>query len=1043
MGTALVTGSGSQWLMSRDLWVGQFGDGELTIENGGVVESQSAQIGSVAGSSGTALVTGTNSQWANSNMFLGLDGTGELTVADGGSVTSSQSFLGRFAGGSGTALVTGADSLWSVTGPLYVGHTGTGDLTVSDGGSINSSFGFIGELADSSGTALVTGPTSLWDLSSSIYVGNNGTGELTVSNGGVIDNGSGILGVAPGSSGTATITGAGSQWTMSSNLDIGRSGTGHLTIQDGGVADSTSGTLGLLVGSSGTVLVTGTESEWNMSSDLYVGDSGIGDLTIANGGIVNNQIGYIGNTANSIGTASVTGVGSVWTQTSSLYTGFAGAGDLTVSNGGVLNTGSGWIAYDTGSSGSATVTGSGSEWNLGGFVLHVGRLGTGELEISDGGAANSGVGTVGRDNGGVGAALVTGTGSEWTVQDSFSIGVNGVGTLTLSEGGAAIVSGGTDAMYLGQFATGSGTLNIGAASGDAAAAAGTLNAGTLEFGDGTGTLVFNHTDLSETFAFAPDITSGAGSAAIDHYAGYTQLTGDSSGFDGTTTVHGGTLAVENMLGGGVDVMDGGTLGGSGDITGTITVGDGAVLAPGSSIGTMDVVGDVVQGGGSTYEVEVDSAGNGDLLNITGSYTIDPGATLAVLPENGTDDGSTYAASTEYTIVTASTGVSGTFDTVTEDFFFLEAMVDYDANNVYLTLSQIFDFVDAAMTPNEMAVAGGLDGLADGDPLKDAMLLILSEEEAQDAFAQLSGEIHPSLRGALRANDGRAVGAAQSRIRTAALDDTGEPGNVFWATGFGNWRTTDAASNTHELGNDAYGVVAGVDRAMGDHARIGLMGGYSQTDASQSVLRSEAEADSYTAGLYGGTDDGFFVLDFGALYSWHNVDTARAITNPLSETLTASYDARSLQLFGEAGIRIGANQVTATPFAGIAYGNVETDGFAEQGGAAALSAASETITTTFATLGVRPEIELSPNINARGMVGWRRALGDTDTDTSFSFDGVNRFSVTGAPLAENSFVSEFGLDMFTAGGVSIGASYVGEHGDGVTSNGFDLRFSTTF
>src|SRR5690606_2053851 len=83
-----------------------------------------------------------------------------------------------------------------------------------------------------------------------------------------------------------------------------------------------------------------------------------------------------------------------------------------------------------------------------------------------------------------------------------------------------------------------GALNIGAAAGETAVAAGTLDADEVQFGPGTGLLQFNHTNTDYTFASA--IT---GLGAIDHAAGTTAMTGDSSGFTGMTTVSGGTLLV--------------------------------------------------------------------------------------------------------------------------------------------------------------------------------------------------------------------------------------------------------------------------------------------------------------------------------------------------------------------------------------------------------------------------------------------------------------------------------------------------------------------
>src|SRR3546814_2010554 len=77
----------------------------------------------------------------------------------------------------------------------------------------------------------------------------------------------------------------------------------------------------------------------------------------------------------------------------------------------------------------------------------------------------------------------------------------------------------------------------------------------LKLGSGTGTLVFNHTGTDYEFSTAL-ASAGSGSHLVNHLAGVTQLTGDGSGFTGTTIVSGGTLIVDNTLGGSASVTGG-------------------------------------------------------------------------------------------------------------------------------------------------------------------------------------------------------------------------------------------------------------------------------------------------------------------------------------------------------------------------------------------------------------------------------------------------------------------------------------------------------
>src|SRR5690606_19582015 len=142
-------------------------------------------------------------------------------------------------------------------------------------------------------------------------------------------------------------------------------------------------------------------------------------------------------------------------------------------------------------------------------------------------------------------------------------------------------------------------LNIGASAFGGPAAAGAFDVATLDFGGGSGTLVFNHTD--DAYQFATALASRIeGTHRILHYAGHTTLTGDSSGFAGSTAIHGGALLVggadgAGSLGGAFEVLDTARLGGTGTVGSVgslVSIASGGILAPGNSIGILTVAGDL-------------------------------------------------------------------------------------------------------------------------------------------------------------------------------------------------------------------------------------------------------------------------------------------------------------------------------------------------------------------------------------------------------------------------------------------------------------------
>ena len=334
IGEATVTGLNSQWNNSANLFVGHNGNGTLNVMDGGVVSNTNGLIGSHHPSStGVATVTGSDSRWNNSgSLVVGQYDDGTLNVEAGGMVNNTGGYISFFSGSTGEATVTGTGSQWNNSGNLYVGYIGTGTLNVIDGGIVTSTNGYIGSRSDTSGTATVTGSGSRWnnsgDLTVSdagdgtlniedqalvtvtgtdsswtntygVVVGDHGTGTLNVENGGSVTGTHGYLGRYSGSSGTATVTGTASSWDNSGsgnvgsgNLYVGHNGTSTLTVADGGSVTDTSGYVGRNSGGDGTATVTGTASNWDNSGGLYIGGSdssagGIAAVSVLYGGTLN------------------------------------------------------------------------------------------------------------------------------------------------------------------------------------------------------------------------------------------------------------------------------------------------------------------------------------------------------------------------------------------------------------------------------------------------------------------------------------------------------------------------------------------------------------------------------------------------------------------------------------------------------------------------------------------------------------------------------------------------------------------------------------
>jgi len=936
------------------------------------------------------------------NVFVGLSGAvGDLTIKSGGTLASFDSHIGSDSGSTGTATVSGAGSQWTNAGNFYIGDFGNGTLTIEGGASASDNFGFIAAAVGSTGKLTVTGPGSSFSSTNNVSVGSSGNGTLEIQNGGTVSDALGLIGVENGSIGVATVDGQGSSWNNSSDLYVGVHGTATLTIKNGGSVSNIGGQIGINAGSTGTATVEGAGSSWTNSGQLYVGNSGNGTLTIQSGGKVSDTYGNIGYAAGSIGKVTVDGSGSTWTNSSSLYVGYIGNGTLNIQNGGQVSNDTGYIGF---SSDTGTVT-------------------------------------------------VDGANSTWSNSSDLIVGFTSAGTLTVRNG-ATVDVGAT--LTIASAPGSTGTVNIGAAAGDAATAAGTLSANQVNFGLGTGTLVFNHTSTGYDFA-AP--LSGDGS--VRQLAGFTNLTGNSSGFTGATTVEGGTLAVNGSLGGALDVLAAGRLQGGGTVGDTIVAG---TVAPGNSIGTLNVAGDIEFKTGSTYEVEVDAAGQGDRIAATGSALIG-GGTVEVLNAPGT-----YVVGTRYTILTAANGLNGTFSDLTQaaplSTPFLSFTLDYDTGAAYLDVTRSdLTFGSLGTTANQKAVGGGLDSLPLSSPLLNAVSQ-LDAPSAQSALDQLSGEIHASIASAL-IDDSRFVrDAATERLRSA-FDSVGAtelpvmsygPGGpdlvpatsdrlAVWGQGFGSWGHADGDSNAARLSRSTGGFFVGADGVAFETWRLGLLAGYSRTDFDVTDRGSSGESDNYHVGIYGGTRWGDLALRAGAAYSWHDIRTDRSVDfTGFADSLKGDYNAGTGQVFGELGYGIRAGGLALEPFANLAYVDLRSDGFTETGGAAALSGSGGSASASFTTLGLHASADFTlggVNASARATLGWRHAFGDTAPLAIMAFEGGAPFSVAGVPIARDAAVLETGLDLSLTPSAKLAIAYSAQLGAGRSDQSVQAGLSLKF
>ncbi|MDH7795539.1 MULTISPECIES: autotransporter domain-containing protein [unclassified Beijerinckia] len=560
------------------------------------------------------------------------------------------------------------------------------------------------------------------------------------------------------------------------------------------------------------------------------------------------------------------------------------------------------------------------------------------------------------------------------------------------------------------------------------------------------------------------ILEGTGSESIAKFLNFENLTmngGDwtvtgAGTFSSGTNVQAGTLRVAGGLTTpALMVQPGGTLSGTGTVISNVNNG-GSVRVDSGTMLTIN--GNYLQQSSAFLVIGATPSAAG-LLSISGTATLSGG--VQVLAGSGT-----YALSTQYTILTATGGRTGTFGSVSSDLAFVAPSLSYDANNVYLTLVRnSIDFAAIGSTFNQRAAGAGVESLGWGGPIYNA-ILNLSAPQARFAFDQLSGEVHASAKTVIVEDSRFLRDASIDRLRSA-FDGVGAtpmpvmsyaPGGpvlvtgnterfAVWGRAFGGWGTSASNGNAARMRHDAGGAFVGADGLLADTWRVGLLAGYSRSSFRVSDRSSSGASDNYHLGIYGGTQFGALAFRSGASLSWHDITTNRSVTFPgFTNSLHGRQTARTAQVFGEVGYGIRAGSFGLEPFANLAYVNLTTDGFSETGGPAALNVRGNSTGVTFTTLGLRASQQFnlgSVSLTARGTLGWRYAFGDVTPISAAAFAGGTPFSVAGLPIAKNAALVEAGLDFNLTSQATLGLSYGGQFGSRLTDQTIKGNFAWKF
>ncbi len=753
-----------------------------------------------------------------------------------------------------------------------------------------------------------------WSVGGDLTVGDVVDGTLTLDAGGAVDNSAASIGNSPGSTGTLTVSGRSGSGTPSTWISAGpviigvQSGsTGRLRLLGGGFAQSDSASIGEDNGSNGNVLVSGLGSTWNLATlnSFQIGSFGTGTLRIDDGGAVRSGQALIGSGPGSQGNVTVSGSASVWQAFNNIYVGFEGQGDLQVLEG-------------------ATVRTVGSSAPGAAATIYIGNQ-------------TSGVGTVT-------VSSTTADVSTLTASDRIEVGSAGTGTLNVFKGGLAVAASDT---WVTVDSTATGTLNL---TGDASGR-GVLETGSVIKGAGNATFTLDGGVLrarrdkanflngfltqaigNEGASFDTNgyevgvMTAFSGTSNLNKLgAGRLTLSGNSAAFTGTTDVRAGTLQVDGVLGGPVNVLSGARLTGTGRVGATVNQG---TIAPGprSGFGTLTIAGNYTAQGGN-LEIRTQLGGDdsptdklvitGDTAGATPVIVKNMGGTgaqtqqgIQVVQVNGLSTGQFNLANGDYVIQGRPAVVAGAYGYILQQ--------DPADGDWYLR-SSLTDSGTPPTVPLPSQPSGASPGV--GRPL-----LFQPGVPVYEAYANTL--LHLSRLPTLR-----------QRVGNRLYDSADVGRNGVWSRVEGTTSRLDPSTSTTGTRQDidSWKAQFGVDRILaGQEEGSRLVGGiafhYGKADTHVSSAYGNGTIDTTAYGLtptltwYG--KNGFYV-DTQAQATWFDSD----LNSRLAGKLKSGRQANSYGLGIEAGKAFGLGERFALiPQAQLSYVSTRFDSFNDKFGA---------------------------------------------------------------------------------------------------------------
>lgn len=522
------------------------------------------------------------------------------------------------------------------------------------------------------------------------------------------------------------------------------------------------------------------------------------------------------------------------------------------------------------------------------------------------------------------------------------------------------------------------------------------------------------TDASANGNFAGDIQDFPSlvSTLVKTGPGTQKLSGPNS-FTGLTTVEEGTLILTGSLQGALNVDTSGTLKGTGSVHGdVISVGK---IAPGESIGTIHFLSDFTNNNGE-YDVEVNGAGQSDLISVGGDVLLNGGLILV-----STVDG-TYRFQDRYTIVESVGSVTGTYTGAIAASTLIQPVVTYDPQHVYLTL--LAATARAARTSNQLAIGTQLDSIVNPNALQSLMISQIANlpiDEARDALDSLSGYQHTedyiTTQIINRQFIRRLFDPLRSIVTTEpncccypCYDDFG-----VWLDVGGSFTSVSGNSNARGFSTNGYDITGGIQKTFCCDWTFGAGGAYEQDHLHFNKSGGWEHSNTWLVGLYGLYRPSYFygLVDFA--YGNSSNKLKRSIhAGSLHYHADSKPSTSQYTFYGEVGMDYSLCNVLLQPFFGLELGSFQRKHVSEnqpEGWGLVVKKRNQFLTTTRLGVHVTTEGLLPDNIDLSLDVAWNLRLTSAKNKVHERFEDFGTpFEIKGIKLNSNSIDYALTLSM---------------------------------